>query len=1237
MDPRPGRTLGHCGPLLPTPMRLPVPPIHAFALTVDPASDDAGGVFVGGGAHMAHGSEIGAYRVLETLGRGGMGVVYRARHVTSDKIVALKTVRLQAPSMLECIRREIHALTRIHHPGVVRILDDGVHEGRPWYAMELLEGETLRNYIQRIWSPYRRPSIPVGLTEEVSMTEPVSSRRPIISRGISRGDEGPTVRAPLDASAPAAAGELKATLRIFRRVCATLAFLHGEGFINCDLKPENILLVNLDPILIDFGLIARNAPRESLEYGRVTAGTLPYMSPEQIRGEYVDARADLYSLGCMLYELLVGTPPFTGTPAHIKSQHLSSDPAPPSTRVTNLPIELDGIIRKLIEKDLPRRSGFADEVAASLSDLCDEEPLLRDFPPAKPYLYRPRFVGRDEVIAKLVDARDRAAAGSGSFVLLRGESGVGKTRVAMEMTRLTPTWPIQVLTSEVAPVAIEGATSVAPAPLQALRPLLRAVADRCQVGGPEMTERLLGPARSVLAKYEPLLAEVPAYDPPAPPIPLSPEASRRHLFECLASTLAAVAAELPLLWVLDDVGWADELSLAFLESLTPAFFRRTAILILCMHRSEEVSDRLDSIIRMPHVEQLRLSRLSKGAVGSIVGDMLALREPAPALVEFVGAEADGNPFFVAEYLRAVVSERLLHRDANHTWQLSAGSTSERQGLPGFESLGVPGSLRALIEQRLRRLSVGGLRAGIAAAVLGRETDTSTLREVAGFDEEAAIGPLDELLRREVLELSDSGTVRFAHDKLREIAYALADPRQRLELHGRAARAIESRVGERPEAKRFWSTLGHHFAAAELHGPAARYLKLAADQARSTYANEEAIRLYREVIHQVSADRGSAVRDERDGVQLEVNEGLADVLALTGKRDEARASYASALARASRSTTKARLHRKTGKTWEVEHRHDAALAQYGQARAALGADLTAVAPEERDEGIQAHIEELWVYYWLARVEDMDSIAENIEPFIVQHGSNAQKSRFFQTRALAHMRRDRYVIREATLGFARSGVEACRESGHLAELPMAHFVYGFALLLAFSLENAAEELSVAEAIARKSGDAGQLARSLAYLAVTARLRGRVADAARYAAECAKVARDADIREYYAAAIAIQAWIALRDEPPGRSEPLAREALAIWASLKLVFPFQSLALVPLMRIAVARGDMNEAMRCARAIMDPSQQMLPGPVAAVLAQAETSWASGRIDAAEGALRAALEHLDPDPGATLNALGSGT
>ena len=485
--------------------------------------------------------------------------------------------------------------------------------------------------------------------------------------------------------------------------------MHGEGFINCDLKPENILLVNLDPILIDFGLIARNAPRESLEYGRIMAGTLPYMSPEQIRGEYVDARADLYSLGCMLYELLVGTPPFTGTPAHIKSQHLSSKPVPPSTRVNNLPLELDGIIRKLIEKDLPRRSGFADEVAASLSDLCDEEPLLRDFPPAKPYLYRPRFVGRDDVIAKLVDARDRAAAGSGSFVLLRGESGVGKTRVAMEMTRLTPTWPIQVVTSEVAPVAIEGATSVAPAPLQALRPLLRAVADRCQVDGPEMTERLLGPARSVLAKYEPLLADVPAYDPPAPLIPLSPEASRRHLFECLATTLAAVAAELPLLWVLDDVGWADELSLAFLESLTPAFFRRTAILVLCMHRSEEVSDRLDSIIRMPHVEQLRLSRLSKGAVGSIVSDMLALREPAPSLVEFVAAEAEGNPFFVAEYLRAAVSERLLHRDADHTWRLSAGLTSERQGLPGFESLGLPGSLRALI------------RAAIEASERGRSS------------------------------------------------------------------------------------------------------------------------------------------------------------------------------------------------------------------------------------------------------------------------------------------------------------------------------------------------------------------------------------------------------------------------------------------------------------------------------------------------------------------------------------
>src|SRR5512140_2340984 len=114
---------------------------------------------------VAESTTIGPYRVLEPLGRGGMGIVYRARHTNSERPIALKTVDVPATKWIDSIRREIQALTRIRHPGIVRIVDHGVHKGRPWYAMDLVEGESLRRFVQRIWSPYRSWCPPVSSTE----------------------------------------------------------------------------------------------------------------------------------------------------------------------------------------------------------------------------------------------------------------------------------------------------------------------------------------------------------------------------------------------------------------------------------------------------------------------------------------------------------------------------------------------------------------------------------------------------------------------------------------------------------------------------------------------------------------------------------------------------------------------------------------------------------------------------------------------------------------------------------------------------------------------------------------------------------------------------------------------------------------------------------------------------------------------------------------------------------------
>ncbi|MFO7178087.1 MAG: protein kinase [Pseudomonadota bacterium] len=1176
---------------------------------------------------MAEVSSIGPYRLLEPLGHGGMGVVYRARHESTGRAVALKTVRVPAARWLDSIRREIHALTRIRHPGVVRIVDHGVQQGLPWYAMDLLEGETLRHFGQRIWSPYRRLAIPPATpdregTQQVSATELVqfdssgTHYEPPEDRlaGLARLSEVP----------PAAAGELSTVLHLMRRVSATLAFLHGEGFINCDLKPENVLIVDGQPIIIDFGLTSHHPGgygRELLEAQRGMAGTLPYMSPEQIRGEFVDARSDLYALGCVLYELVVGKAPFTGSPKALISQHLSTEPAPPSALVEGVPPELEHLILKLLEKRLADRFGYADEVAGLLADLSGDVHRLPDYPPARSYLYRPQFAGRAALLAQVREIRDRAATGSGAMVLIGGESGVGKTRFAMEVTCLSPAGTMQIVTSESSLLSPESGRSVGAAPLHALRPLLRAVADRCQEGGPDTTERLLGPRRAVLALYEPLLADVPSRDAVTQPMPLSLEASRQRLFTYLADTLAAFAREQPLLLVLDDIGWADELSLAFLRSLSAEYLSSVPVLILATYRTEDASETVRELAALPHVVSLALPRLDASAVRSMISDMLALREPPAAFVEYVAREAEGNPFFVAEYLRTAVNERLLYRDQLSSWQvLGQDGRSETE----YRSLPLPSSLRELIEYRLRNLAPAGQRVGLAAAVLGRETDLDVLLEISDVGDTAAVEGVDELLRRQVLEQPEPGRLRFAHEKLREVIYGHAWPERRRELHARAARALEARLGPRSDGRE-WAALGHHFAAAQLFEPAARYLKLAADHARATYANGEAIRLYGEAKHQIMEMllrlAGDSATWER--TLIELDEALGDVLVVSGRRDEARLAYDEALARAAQREPelRARLLRKIGKAWESQHAHEQALHFYATAEQALGDDPTHGPAELRDEWIQIQINQLWVYYWLDNVPEMDALIRRLEPVIEQHGSPLQRARFFDTLTMRNLRRDRYVSNEETLLFARRALDACRQSGDLAQQATAQMGLGLALIFNGQVEPALISLEKARAYAERGANPALQARGLTYLGLGARMLGDVERVVTYVEQSERAAAIASARDYVAAAKANRAWVSFKRGDPDTAVAYAREALGIWGSLALVFPLQWMALIPLLQVTFRR-DLAQAVDCARRLLAPDQQSLPGDISDALARAVRCWANEDSSGATNALKIAIDLL---------------
>lgn len=720
---------------------------------------------------------LGRYRVTSMIAAGGMGVVYRGVDPITSEVVALKSVDATRPLNLACFRRETHALTRIAHPGIVRIREQGTDQGVPWCAMDLVEG-----------TPFRQL-----LSGEEARTGDVRSLR---------------------AREPLRGRELTHVLRVVRRLCAPLAFLHGEGIVHRDLKPANVVVTPDGwPVIVDFGLAARFSGLVSREEisaeDHAELGTLGYMAPEQRRGELYDARVDIYAMGCMLYEAITGQLPEPSSPSRPSALGVPVDP------------ELEALVMRLLADDPRERLGYADSLASALTSFVDPEPAPSLA--AKTYLYRPTFAGRGETVAQLVSWVESA---TGGLALVRGESGVGKTRVVMEIARAVARRDVRVVTAECVPVSGTTSAGIQAAPLHPLRPLLRAIADHCRVGGAEMTERLLGKRLRVLGAYEPELLDL-ATAGHVEPADLSPQGMRARLFADLAETIALFASEMPLLLFIDDVHWMDELTLTFLAEQMQQLGERH-VRVIGTYRSDAVDAPLERLVSSAELV-IDVHRLDELAVATMVSDMLAMAAPPEPLVRFMRDHSEGNPFFVAEYLRAAVHAGWLIRDSSGTWAV-VGVDGSNDGLP------LPRSLQELVTQRLSGLSEVAAGFIEASAVLGREVESALLVEMLQLDEPTELEVIEELLRRQVFDETPSQSLRFSHDKLREAAYARLDEDERRRLHERAALAIERARGSEPTR---FGVLAHHLLQAGLEERAIDYLEKAGEHALRTAAHGQA--------------------------------------------------------------------------------------------------------------------------------------------------------------------------------------------------------------------------------------------------------------------------------------------------------------------------------------------------------------------------------------------------------------
>ncbi|MBI2566320.1 MAG: protein kinase [Candidatus Schekmanbacteria bacterium] len=739
---------------------------------------------------------VGDYDIVGRLGGGAMATVYRARHRRSGATVALKMVKAASEDQLRSLRREIHGLARLRHPGIVRIVDQGAHEGMPWLAMDIVDGVTLGEYQQRTVRTARARD----------------------------GRPGPHPTS------------LREMLTIIRRVCFPLAYLHGEGFVHRDLKPENIVVKPGGvPVIVDFGLVTAFAPasgHENLESAARAAGTALYMCPEQIRGDFVDARADLYALGCILVEVLSGRPPFTGRRvAEIHQRHLNDPPEPLSARIPFVPARLDELVARLLAKDPKRRLGHASDVADVLAELgADGHDVYPGAPAGRTYLYLPGLAGRDAELQRVRQELHRLheRTSAGRLLVMVGESGIGKTRLAIEAGREAELMGVTVLAGR--------ASERSPSALGSLRGPLAALADHCFAAGRETSERVFGSRGAVLSRFAPMIRNLPGQELHAEPAELIGQAARLRVLSFLCESLATFAAARPVLIILDDLQWADDLSLAFVaHAATSGLLGERPIGILALTLpSPGIIDALGAL-GDDAVDWLVLNRLGAEAIAAIAGDMLAL-EPPPLLAAHLHQQCAGNPFFAAQLLAAAVESGLLWRDAAGNWNVGppAGGPATADD---FRALPLPRSLWGLLRRRLLELSADSGLVVSAAAVLGLEPAVLLVWEMTGLDDSSFLAAMDELVARHILEEAPRGIVRFVHSQMRAVAYNALEQSDRARLHGLAAESLGRLHPEHLEEAR--AAMAKHWEGAGALGSAAREHVLAAEQAAAQCAYAQA--------------------------------------------------------------------------------------------------------------------------------------------------------------------------------------------------------------------------------------------------------------------------------------------------------------------------------------------------------------------------------------------------------------
>ncbi|MBN1887989.1 MAG: tetratricopeptide repeat protein [Thermoflexales bacterium] len=752
----------------------------------------------------------GRYQIETKIGSGGLVDVLKATDIQTARTVAIKVL---APWLsqrtIDRFMRQAQQVVNLEHPNIVKSLAWDKEGAHYFVVEEFVEGPTLQQYLEG----------GVHLSADDIM-------------GVA-----------LDAS-------------------RALEYAHSQGVVHGNLKPRNIYLVPEGVKVNGFGLGRLEEGRNLLEAPMLFLEAA-YLAPEQILGEVLDARTDLYTLGVILYQLVTGHLPFEGADREMLLAHLNRTPRPPRDLNPRVSPPLEHLVLKLLEKNPNDRYTSAQQtrrISGGLVINTEDSRGKRRLP----------LIGREEPLFTLRTGWQEACAGRGRLVFISGEAGVGKTSLAQQAAEQNQ--PAVLLIGHCR--QFTEASSLYYLFIQVLQAYFSTVPPELV---DEQARQLLSDVAYFVPEVRQMLPDLPA------PSGLEPEHEQLHMMSCLTQFIQRATQQRPWFLILDDLQWADPGSIEVLRYLAwhvPSM----ALMVVGIYRDLELERGhpllalLNDLSSHPACHLVALERLDQLGVELMLVNLW--QQPVPtALVQRIYRHTGGNPTYVEEVAKGLIdASQITVQDGQ--WRF-----------PALEDLSLPRNVREVVARRIEYLSPDTRALLHQAAVLGPTFKLDDLREMSGWSERQILDCLDMALERELVEeMQGNGMLRFRHAEIHHVLYTDIGPLRRRILHRQAAEALERRA--MPEPERIARELAYHFGEAGEFEMTAVYSIQAARQMQAAFANEVALGWYQrtlEVLDQLDPEQIPAFQPLR----LSAQRGMGEVLTLLGRHGEALEHFATA--------------------------------------------------------------------------------------------------------------------------------------------------------------------------------------------------------------------------------------------------------------------------------------------------------------------------------------------------------